>query len=208
MRLNPGRTTRRPFLSDIRFFIGVALVLLSIGGVWFTVQSAQQTSAVLAATRVILPGDRISERDLRVVQVVLGESAGSYLEPGTVGETLVSDRTIHAGELVPVSALAEESGRSVTRIMIEAASPVSAELAAGSVVELWATGETGRGDAEQETPELLVADAVVASVEHDSGVIGRSGARLELIVPRALVPQTLVAISQRATLSVLPVIPS
>ncbi|MEV7620363.1 SAF domain-containing protein [Microbacterium sp. NPDC089321] len=93
----------RRFYGDLRFVIGVLLVIASIAGVWLLVASSRQTSPVLQATRTVLPGETISSAELRVVDVGLGPVADEYLTPQSLDPGTVAVRTLSAGEIVPPS---------------------------------------------------------------------------------------------------------
>ncbi|HAJ17812.1 MAG TPA: hypothetical protein DCL57_06900, partial [Microbacterium sp.] len=100
-----SHTSRRPAWADLRFLVGVVLVLASVGGVWFIVSSARQTEPVYVAVRAIVPGEPVAAADLAVVDVALGVASNAYLRADDLGEGLVAARTVSAGELVPADAL-------------------------------------------------------------------------------------------------------
>ena len=62
----PRLRSRAPW-ADVRFLLGLVLVIVSIAGVWFVVAAARQTAPVFAATRTIVPGETVSVDDVQVV---------------------------------------------------------------------------------------------------------------------------------------------
>ena len=192
----------RAFWSDTRFFIGIALVVASIAGVWMVVTSARTTVPVLVASRTIVAGEGVSSGALQVVQVSLGAAGPAYLAPGGLAEELVATRTIGAGELVPVGALAPAVSSRVTSVVVTSATEIPASVTTGSTVELWAAPRLERG--EYGVPEILVADAVVQAVGENVSVMGRPGVSLELVIGRSEVSATLGAVASDWAFSIVP----
>ena len=198
---SPARRPRA-FWNDLRFFIGVGLIVVSVAGVWLTVTSARQTTPVLAAARTIVPGEEVTSADLRVVDASLGSTGEVYLDPDALVPGSVATRTVVEGELVPASAL-EEGGRSrVTTVVVQTASVVPSGVEPGSAVELWASAVLESG--EYAVPAILVANATVAAVDEADSLLGVRGSALELVVPRSDVAAVLQAVAASAALSVVP----
>ncbi len=194
--------TRRAFWADARFFVGIALVVASIVGVWFVVSSARVTVPVLAASHTIVAGEVVSSSSLQVVQVSLGAATAAYVSPGELGDAVVATRTIGAGELVPADALAPAASSRVTTVVVTSAAEVPGSVTPGSTVELWAAPRLERG--EYGVPEIVVADAVVRSVGETAAGMGRGGVSLELVIARSEVAATLGAVASEWSFSVVP----
>ncbi|MDX2377067.1 SAF domain-containing protein [Microbacterium sp. LRZ72] len=197
----PAARARR-FWTDARFVIGIVLVAASIGGVWATVAAVTTTVPALAATRTLVPGEIVASADVRAVDVSLGAAQGNYLAPGELEEGAVIERTVGAGELLPAAALADGDSPHVTTVVVTTASAVPARVVEGSVVELWEApvGEDGG----YQTPAIVVADAVVASVGSQDGLLAAETATVELIIPRADVAAVLAGVAAGSALSVVP----
>ena len=73
--------SRRAFWGDVRFLVGIVLVILSMCGVWLVVSSAGATTPVLQATRTIVQGEALSSDDFQIVDVGLGRLTDEYLAP-------------------------------------------------------------------------------------------------------------------------------
>ena len=54
------RARRRAPWVDVRFLLGIVLILASVAGVWFVVSAARQTAPAIAAATTLVPGDVIS----------------------------------------------------------------------------------------------------------------------------------------------------
>jgi len=197
------RPRPRPFWSDVRFILGIVLIVASIAGVWLVVAAARQTVPVFAAARTIVPGEAVGADDLRVVDVALGSVSTAYAAPGTLTPGAVATRTITEGELVPRSAVGDPDQARTTTVVVRSASDVPAAVVTGTTVEVWAAAPLERG--QYDTPRILVASATVASVGRDEGVMGAAGATLELVIERADVATVLAAVADASSLSVVPV---
>jgi len=178
------------------------LVIASVAGVWLLVSSSRQTSPVLQATRTVLPGETISSAELQVVDVGLGAVAGEYLAPQGLEPGAVAVRTLSAGELVPLTAVGDADDLRSTSIVI-ATSAIPAGVKAGGAVELWHAPPMDDGRAFEE-PRILVADAVVADVAEEEGMLAGGRTDVELIVDRADVADVLAAVTGGDAISLVP----
>lgn len=196
--------SRRAFWGDIRFLIGIALVLLSIAGVWLVVSSSGRTTPVLQANRTIVHGEALVSADFQVVEVGLGALTGDYLAPQDLQPGQVAARTVSEGELFPASAAADAGDSRSTTIVIESSTGVPEGVAAGTVVELWHAPplEDGRS---HDVPRILVADVTVASVVESEAMLASDGTAVEVVIDRTDVADVLAAMTGGSVLSVVPV---
>lgn len=192
----------RPFYGDLRFVIGLVVVIASVAGVWLLVSSSRQTAPVLQTTRTVLPGETISSAELQVVEVGLGPVAGSYLAPQSLEPGAVAVRTLAAGELVPLAAVGDPDELRTTSVVISSTA-VPAEVTAGTSVELWHAPPVEDGRA-FEKPRILVGDAIVAHVAEEEGMLAGRRTDVEVIVDRADTADVLAAIAGGDALSLVP----
>ena len=201
--MSTARAGRRPW-TDLRFFIGLLLIVASVAGVWLIVGAAKQTSPVLQAVRTIVPGEPLTSADVRVVDVVLGSAGAGYLTPATLEPGLIATRTISEGELVASAAAADADEGRTTSVVVRSTVPVPAAVATGSTVELWEAEPLPEGKGFTE-PRVLLSEATVASVNRDDGPLSAKATTLELVVSRAEVGEVLAAMPGGSSLSVVPV---
>lgn len=199
--MTPSRA-RRALFGDVRFLIGIVLVVASIAGVWLLVTSSRQTVPVLQATRTIVPGEAVDSGDFQVVDVGLGTLVDAYLAPQELEPGSIATRTLAKGELVPSSAVGAASDARTTTVVVTSTA-IPAGVQAGTPVELWHAplGEDGRTFAE---PRVLVADAVVATVAEAEGMMSQNSTDVELVIDRGDVADVLAAISGGSAISVIP----
>lgn len=195
---------RRAFWGDVRFLIGIALIALSISGVWLIVSSSDHTAPVLQATRTITQGEALVSSDFQVVEVGLGALADDYLAPQDLKAGRVAARTVAEGELIPLSAIGDAADSRTTTIVVESGTPVPEEVAAGAVVELWQAPPRDDGRT-FDAPRILVADVIVRDVRESDGMLAESGVVVEVVIDRADVADVLAAVTGGSALSVVPV---
>ena len=194
---------KRAFWGDIRFLIGIALVILSIAGVWLIVSSSRDTTPVLQATRTIAQGEALASDDFRVVEVGLGAVIDGYVAPQDLEAGMIAARTVESGELLPAVATADAGSSRTTNIVVESSVGIPERIGAGTPVELWYSpplDETGEFDA----PRILAADVVVASIPETDGMLAQRSAAVELVIDRADVADVLAAVTGGAALSIVP----
>lgn len=193
---------RRAPWADARFAIGVLLVAASVVAVWLVMSSAGRTEPAVVAARTLVPGDVVEADDVILVEASLGAADAHYLEDASTAIGDVAVRVVRAGEIVPADAIASSVDTAVTTIVVPSTTPVPTSVERGSAVELWSAAADPDGG--HGMPSILVADAVVARVVEEGGVLGGGGARLELVIPRSDVAAALEALAGGAALSVVP----
>jgi hypothetical protein len=195
---------RRPFWGDVRFLIGVVLVIGSIAGVWLIVSSARDTTPVLQANRTITQGEALASGDFRVVEVSLGSVVDGYLAPQDLEPGMIAARTVDDGELLAATAAGDAQSGRTTNIVVESSVGIPARVGAGTAVELWYSPPL-EDDGEYDAPRILAADVVVASVPENDGMLAQRSAAVELVINRADVADVLAAINAGAALSIVPI---
>ncbi|KQY76648.1 hypothetical protein ASD13_10810 [Microbacterium sp. Root1433D1] len=195
---------RRAFWGDVRFLVGIALVALSIAGVWLIVSAFDDAVPTLQATRTITQGEVLTSDDFQVVGVGLGSLADDYLGPDDVPTGSIASRTLESGELVPSSAVTDADRSRSTTIVIQSSTGTPEGVEAGTVVEVWQAPPLDEGRS-YDVPRILVADVIVHDVLDAEGVLADTGTQLEIVIDRADVADVLAAITGGAALSVVPV---
>lgn len=195
---------RRAFWGDVRFLIGIALVALSIGGVWLIVSASEDSVPILQTTRTITQGQSVTAADFQVVDVGLGAAVDGYLGPDDLPVDSVATRTLEGGELVPVSALTDAEDSRSTTVVIQSTTGIPEGVTAGTVVEIWQAPPVDDGRS-YDVPRILVADVIVREVLEPEGVLAETGTRLEVVIDRVDVADVLAAITGGAALSIVPV---
>ena len=161
---------------DGRLVAGVLLVLLSIVLGTRVVSAADHSQLVWAAAHDLAPGATVQSSDLKAVRTRLFDAGRLYLsaENGKAPEGYVVRRPVAAGELVPLASLGRDTAdtRLVTVPVKQFHLPI--DLAADERVDVWVTIRP-RGSETPSPPSLVLANAVVVSVQRGGGRLGGSG---------------------------------
>lgn len=201
-----GARLRRRRWRDPRLVVGVLLVLASAIGVLWVVSAADDRVKVWAADDGIAAGSPVTADRMVTVAVQVPDASAYWPADDPLPEGAVATHDLTAGELLPragVQAVDETAIRLVTLPVLRNQMP--ADLDVGRRVDVYmlergATGEPGG------PPELVLRNAIVASVDSGSGAFG--GTSLEvgvaLSVPEERVPDLLDA-QARGTLTLVDV---
>lgn len=181
----PARRRRVPSWLDLRFVLGVVLVLASVAGGARLFATADRTVPVWAVTGDLASGTVLARVDLVAVRVRLPESGERYLAangPPPVGRSL--SRDLGSGELLPRAALVGRACGSEVSIPV-AALHVPGTVRRGARVDVFATPRAGR------TTRVLAA-VTVQDVVRGSDLGG--GSALVVRVADGLAPATVRAV--------------
>jgi hypothetical protein len=186
---------------DPRLAIGIVLVLASLAGVWLVVQHSARTEVAWAATRTLLPGETIAAGDVEQIDLRLPQSGDRYLSGTAEPLGLVVAATVGEGEVLPLRAVGDAASAERAAMVIGVDGGLPGSVERGASVDVWTAPPTDDGFG---VPAVLVADAIVAGVVEDEGILATAAVQLELLVPRDQVPLLLEAVSNEHALSVVP----
>lgn len=178
--------------------MGLALVAGSVALGSRLVAAAADSVPVYAATEPLVAGDPLDPSLLLVREVRLAESLGLYLR---ADEALPDDpvvvRTVDAGELVPLSAVASSPGIAVRPVAISPSGPLPSGVVKGSLVDLWFVpeGELVEGGAPPAPYELSAGLSVAEVSTSGGGFSVGSGATVHVLVPVGELADVLAALA-------------
>lgn len=205
----PAQRTTKPGWRDPRLWTGVLLIATSVVVGARIMSAADETTAVWAVEGDLLPGDAVLAEDLtaRSVRFVDAADREHYLlaKDGLPPDVRLT-RAIGAGELLPRSALGTslETGVIEVPITVEPGQ-VPPSVGAGSIVNVWVTGESFGGeslDGSEPAPEAVVVleEVVVIEAPRPADAFGASGERQLVIgVPADQAPELAAALSAAAS---------
>jgi hypothetical protein len=193
---------RRRFRFDPRVAIGLVLVAVSAAGVTGVVAGLSRTVSVYRAAEPLTAGARITAENLVPTPVRLGQEQRLYLTGTVPHDGFVVTRTIAEGEMVPLSALGSADSVDVAAVVVKLSTRVSASIAPGAVVDLWAAPRKAGTTTEFGAPVVLVSGATVARVVPQQGIVAAGEQNtVEVQVPRTDVAAVLQAVADGAQLS-------
>jgi hypothetical protein len=186
--------------SPVSIAISSLVVLGSVLGAWFFIESNKTTEVFLVTKQDLPSGSALNMANLEKMELSLFGLAGAYLRPESLLEGAYLQRPIGSGETIPLSAITTQDQDNWSNLVLTPQIPVSSKVTVGSKVAIWASpllefqtyGE----------PVLLAVDAeVVELIEPDSGFASQQKS-LELRVPIASLQYLLGAISGQASIAI------
>lgn len=218
----PAARLRRPGWRDTRLLMGIGLVAASVAVGTTAFSAAARTVPVYVAEQPLVPGAAVRADALVVREARLGDSLDRYLradEP--IPEGLLVTRTVAAGELVPLSAVADVADLDVRPVAITPQGVLSGGVTEGATVDLWfvpAQQESVAGavprdpDAEAEPPVApaepvqLASGLTVAEVSEPARTLSVGAAvTVHVLVPIDDLAQVLGALASDGTVEIVPV---
>jgi hypothetical protein len=186
--------------SPISIAISTLVVIGSVLGAWFFIESNKTTEIFLVTKQDLPSGAALNIANLEKIELSLFDLTGAYLRPESLLEGTYLQRPIGAGETIPLSAITTQDQDNFSNLVLTPQIPVSSQVTVGSKVAIWASpllefqtyGE----------PVLLAVDAeVVELIEPEGGFAGQQKL-LELRVPSESLQYLLGAISGQASIAI------
>jgi hypothetical protein len=186
--------------SPISIALSALVVLGSVLGAWFFIDSNKTTEVFLVTKQDLPSGAPLNIANLERIELSLFALAGAYLRPESLLEGTYLQRPIGSGETIPLSAITTQDQDNWSNLVLTPQIPLSSNVSVGSKVSIWASpllefqtyGE----------PVLLAVDAeVVQLIEPEGGFSGQQKS-LELRVPSESLQYLLGAISSQASIAI------
>lgn len=203
-QVKPAQRANQPGWRDPRLWIGVLLVAGSVVAGARILSSADETIAVWATERNVLPGETLDADDLtaRHVRFADGADAQRYalVVSGVPAAGRVT-RAIGAGELVPRSALGVsfETGVIEVPITVEPGQ-LPPSVGAGSIVNVWVTSDLLASAQPTSRAVLVLEEVVVIEAPGPADAFGSTGDRQLVIgVPPDQAPELSAALGAAAS---------
>lgn len=195
-----GVKLQRPTVKDPRLIVGIILVIASIVGVSMVVERANNTTAVYQVREPIVPGAKLDEAHIEIVQVNLGAAEQHYIPASQSLADHVALATIETGELIAQSAVSPAHQTDQRPVPISVDRSLAALLAKGDYVDVWWQEE------ESTEPELVTSRAVIWYSPGSNTGMGASMVPVYIVVSAEQVPTILGFQQSPGVLSVLPVV--
>ena len=201
---------RKPSWRDSRLVVGVVLVLLSMAIGAKVIASADDTVPMYAAAASLVPGQPVTQRDVKRVDVQLGADRSKYVAADhDIASGTFALRDVRPGELLPRSALGTKADINLKPVSVPVDGGGAAQLAAGSIVDVWVNAKDPSSAAEKfgNPVKTLEAAPVVRTPDTSGGgLVGASGTTaVQIMVPEASVQALIAAIDQGAKITLVPV---
>jgi len=201
---------RKPSWRDTRLIVGVVIVILSMTVGAKAIAAADDTLPMYAAVSALVPGQPVTQRDVRRVEVQLGADRVRYVAADhDIAPDTVALREVRPGELVPSSALGPRSAIDLKPVSVPVDSGDATALAAGSVVDVWvnARDRSSAVPSYGKPVKTLEAAPVARTPDTTGGGMGAAAGTtaVQIMVPEAGVEALIAAIDQGAKITLVPV---
>jgi len=173
--------------------MGVLLVVTSVITMAWVIGASDDTIAVWSVSDDLPSGSPVTEDDVRVVRVQLPDIGPYLLADGAIPQDMVAVRDFAAGELLTSVGLDRAGDPDAVRVVTLPVlrNQMPADLAVGDRVDVYVVERGSAGEPEG-TPKLVLARAVVADVDNESGAFG--GTSLETGVALSVVRDEVAAV--------------
>ena len=182
-----------------KLLLAVALGVFAFAGVWYTVESNNQTDEYLVSSVALPAGSPVSAEKVSVIRVNLGGSAAQYLKKDELPPGSYLLGPIAPGQLITKTMLASAVLDSRAPVVINSKMPLSSDIKPGSSVDLWVSNRLENNTFAP--PHGLVFGAEVSNVTEPSGMFADASPSVELWVPIDAVAPILSAIASEDALS-------
>ena len=181
---------------DTRLLLGVLLVLLAVVLGARVLADADERVEVWSVTRDLGSDTVLTPSDVRVAAVRLDASARSYVAASEDVDGVVLTRPVGRGELLPLSAVSDDTAPDQRRVVIEVDRYGVTGLDKGRVVDVYVVPDEEPG-ADLPPPELVLGSVTVAEDVRGEGGFGASGdkAAVTLLVESGDVPAVIDAVA-------------
>ncbi len=209
----PARPTakrlQRPSWRDSRLLVGLLLIVLAAALGAKAVASADDRVPVWIASTDLVAGDRVEAASFARADVRLADGMARYLEAASsppVGSMVVRD--VHAGEMVPSSAVGAADAVQVQRVTVRSDAQATAGLTRGSRVDVYVTPQpqTGSTQTLRATTRLLRSAAVAAVLSEGSGFGAAAMTSVQIYVPTDHVQDLVEALDADAKITLVPAV--
>jgi hypothetical protein len=186
--------------SPISIAISTLVVIGSVLGAWFFIESNKTTEIFLVTKQALPSGAALNIANLEKIELSLFDLAGAYLRPESLLEGTYLERPLGAGETIPLSAITTQDQDNFSNLVLTPQIPVSSKVTIGSKVAIWASpllefqtyGE----------PVLLAVDAEVVELIEPEGGFASQQKSLELRVPTDSLQYLIGAVSGQASIAI------
>lgn len=193
---------KRPSWKDPRLLMGVLLVLVSVAGVVFLINSADRTTEVYAAREGIEVGETLTPENVVRARVRLGDTEQHYIPVASgLPEGVVAVQRVGKDQLVPRASLGRVDELDRKPVALTITETLPSQAIAGSRVDVWVAQPDAKNGFSE--PKLLLPGAEIAEVSDGSTALGSTRTTvLMVLVEDSQMPALLGAQANEAKISV------
>lgn len=181
--------------SPVRLLLSAAVIVGSVVGAWFVIESSKITEVYLVTSSDLASGTALTEDKLETSELALFSLGSQYLKSGDLPLGSYLTRTISAGEVIPKSAVTTQALDDFSNIVLTPSVEISSAITPGSKVSVWASPALDYQSFGE--PTIAAIDVEVVQVREPEGSFASAAKSVELRVPTSSIQSILRAIANR-----------
>ena len=204
--MTPARISRPTRLRSpwLRSALGGVLVVGSVTGVLYTLNTGVETMTVIVANSPLSAGAQIGESDTRLVDVPVHPVFESALDPATLSGQLFVTSPLAEGSVIGANSVSPSAPTDDSTVTLQLSVGQPTWLRQGAVAELWVAppeGTNGFG-----APFVVSPHVAIIAVSRDDGFAADAlTSTVDVLVPRRHVPSVIHALANGFYVSLTPV---
>lgn len=156
--------------AQTRFIVAVSLFAAAIISALALTALGNRTDSFWIANKSLAPGSEISQGDIALVKVALGEQSSKYISSQTdlVGSYLL--RAQNQGELISINEVSDiPPTKRAQQVPISVrGADLPADISVGEAVNIYWVPENSMGGVQTGIPEVVVVGAYIRSIDRKS----------------------------------------
>ena len=176
--------------------LAFALTLVALASWLVTSNSESEAPSYLVAATNLSSSDEITSAKVNIVSLELGELSASYLKLGSNQKWFLT-RPIAAGELIPLSALANTKFLGCNSLIVSLGAEMAANIRVGNSLDLWSADPA---TSIESIPFQIVIGAELIAIKSQTQDFSQSSQSIEVCVSPAEIRSVVEAISSKATI--------
>lgn len=187
---------QKPSRKSVLPLVAIGLSVVTLSFVTAGIMTRPKLTQVLIATKALAEGELLENKDLKSVQLPLGEYADGYLAEFKPG--LVLANSLEQGQLVSASDVARAKSQLVP-IRFNNLKPISKAISVGDYIDIWATDLSPSSPG---SPEPVAFNALVTGIELNNSLSSNTTS-VEVRLDRSFVESVLAATDSRFQISLI-----
>lgn len=181
--------------SPARLVLSAAVIVCSVVGAWFVIESSKITEVYLVTRDDMSSGTALSAENLDTTDLALFSLGSQYLQAGELPNGSYLNRTISAGEVIPRSAVTTQLLDDYSNIVLTPSVEISSAITPGSKVSIWASPALDYQSFGE--PTIAALDVEVVHIQEPEASFASAAKSVELRVPISSIQSILRAIANR-----------
>lgn len=200
--MTKNRFAKRASRGKLKLIILAGFMTASaVAVLWFAGQSDRLTSTVMIAAEDLPAGAQINEKQVKSVQVNLGQSRSQYLAPEDLPMGAYVLVPVGAGQFIAKSNVAGTAIDSRVPVVVTPSMSLPKGLSVGDSVDVWVAEQNL--DRTFGDPYAMILSAEVAAIIESTGMVSNGVPQVELNVPTDSVAPVLSAIASESAISLI-----